>query len=133
MRTLAASIAAVVFVIPAAARAQFEGRLEYKMNKAPDSKMGGGSAVLWLGPGGARNQITMNVKIKDQQPHEVNMVTLWRKAEPGRTYIISDEKKAYSVIEISKDEGPDEDKWKVERLGSATVAGYPCERARVTK
>src|SRR5262249_10872701 len=87
----------------------------------------------WLGPGGARNEITMNVKIKDQPEHQVKMVSLWRKAEPGRTYIVSDEKKAYSVIEIPKEEGQHADKWKVEKLGSATVACYPCERARLTR
>jgi hypothetical protein len=131
MKTLAVFVVAAAFTIPAAASAQFEGRLEYEMKMA-SADQSGGSAVLWLGPGGARNEITMNVKAKDQPEHQMKMVTLWRKADPGRTYIISDEKKAYSVFEVPKDQGKSEDKWKVEKLGSATVAGYSCERVRFT-
>jgi hypothetical protein len=134
MRTLtAALVATAAFAIPTTARAQFEGRLEYKMSKMPGAEEGGGTAVLWLGSGGARSEFSMNVKVKDQAQHEVHMVSLWRKAEPGRTYIISEEKKAYSVIEMSKNEGRRDDEWKVEKLGSATVAGYSCERARLTR
>jgi hypothetical protein len=132
MKILAAALAAVAFAIPATARAQFEGRLEYEMSRTPGGREGGGTAVLWLGPGGARNEVTMNMKVKDQPQRQLKMVTLWRKAEPGRTYIISDEKKAWSVIEITKDDGQHDSQWQAEKLGSATVAGYPCERARLT-
>lgn len=140
---LTALIAIVAFALPAAARAQFEGRLEYTMHMTAAGKpggkpggaspSGGGNATAWIGSAGMRSESHIKMAIPGQGEHEMNNIAIFRKAEPDRTYFLNEERKTYSVIEASKDEREDDEDWKVEKLGSATVAGFPCERARLTR
>ena len=137
---LAALVALVAFALPAAARAQFEGRLEYTMSAMPGAKPaaagsqagGGGTVTAWIGSGGMRSESHVKMTIPGHGEHEMNTISIFRKAEPDRTYFVNEERKTYTVIEASK-EGDADDTWKVEKVGSATVAGYPCERARFTR
>ena len=137
---LAALVAVVASALPTAARAQFEGRLEYTMSAMPGAQKaggpkagGGGTVTAWIGPGGMRSESHVKMTIPGQGEHEMNTISIYRKADPGRTYFVNEARKTYSVIEASKDEGQEEETWKVEKLGSATVAGFPCERARLTR
>jgi hypothetical protein len=58
--------------------------------------------------------------------------SLWRRAEPNRTYILDDQKKTYTVIEMSKDREPGPE-YTVRRLGKDRVAGLPCENVAIRR
>jgi uncharacterized protein DUF4412 len=60
------------------------------------------------------------------------MVMLQRLAEPNKTYSIDDEQKTYSVITHEEKAQPSDRKWKVEKTGRDSVAGYSCEKAVLT-
>jgi len=136
---LAALVAVVASALPSVARAQFEGRLEYTMSAMPGTQpaggthQGGGTVTAFIGSGGMRSEAHLKMTIPGKGEHEMNTISIFRKAEPDRTYFINDERKTYSVIEMDKDQGDTDEGWKVQKLGSATVAGFPCERARLTR
>jgi hypothetical protein len=135
MKTALALLAATAVLAAAPARAQFEGRLDYAIKRWPGAASGGGTTTVWIGPAGARSETSVKVSPKDGAPLDLHLVTLWRKAEPNRSYLVNDARKVYGVMDAdaARDEGPGAEKdWKVERLGKGSVAGYACDRARVT-
>lgn len=58
--------------------------------------------------------------------------SLWRRAEPDRTYLLDDDKKTYTVIEVSKNREPGPE-YTVRRLGKDRVAGLPCEKVAIRR
>jgi Domain of unknown function (DUF4412) len=67
-------------------------------------------------------------------PDEFRMVMIQKLSEPDRTYVINDRNRTYAVNMIEEKEKRDlpERKWKVEKLGRDTVAGFSCEKAMLT-
>jgi hypothetical protein len=112
------------------AAAQFEGRAEYALH----ARSGGeGHATVLVSKQGARTETRMSSPKLAQagSPGGVRMSTLVRAAEPGRVYLINDERKMYSVMDPATEEKGDR-QLEVERIGSDRIAGHACERARVT-
>lgn len=63
------------------------------------------------------------------------MVLLTKLSEPDRVYHLNDERKTYSVTDLSKekrDAKTPAHTWKVQKLGRDTVAGLSCEKALLT-
>ncbi|HSB20707.1 MAG TPA: DUF4412 domain-containing protein [Anaeromyxobacteraceae bacterium] len=58
--------------------------------------------------------------------------SLWRRAEPDRTYLLDDVAKTYTVIEVPKDREPGPE-YAVRRLGKDRVAGLPCEKVAIRR
>jgi hypothetical protein len=71
------------------------------------------------------------MKMTEGPVREGNFVTLWRRGEPDRVYFLNDATKSYSVFDASG-ESQDDDRHEITKLGSGKVAGYTCERVRVT-
>jgi hypothetical protein len=68
-------------------------------------------------------------------PDNFQMVMIQRVSEPDRMISINDKTKTYSVTAIDRDAEKlkrPERKWKVERKGRDTVAGFACEKAVLT-
>ena len=65
-------------------------------------------------------------------PDRYRMVMLQRLAEPNKTYSLNDEQKTYAVITHEETSRANDRKWKVEKAGTDTVAGYSCKKALLT-
>lgn len=117
------------------ALAQFEGRLEYQLTRTStraDAPTASGTAVIYLAPAGARSEVSMSLQVKkDAPPRMTRLVTLWKQSEPNHVYFLSDERKAYSVMDAGEKAG-DAEGVQIARLGAAKIAGYACERAQIT-
>lgn len=114
------------------ALAQFEGRLEYQMTRASARKDGPavtGTAVVWLASSGARMEMTVRHQRDADQPSR--FVTLWKRDDPDHVYFVNDARKAYTVMDTSEKE-PGDERHEITRLGSSRVAGYSCQRAKIT-
>jgi hypothetical protein len=134
MRRLVPAVLAALAVVSARpARAQFEGRLEYEMKRDAAGKersAGPGTTVVWLSAAGARTE--MSIPPQAGMPQGGRFVTLWRKDEPGRVYFINDERKSFASTNMD-DEKSEGAAYQVTRLGPGKVAGYSCERARISR
>jgi hypothetical protein len=131
MKPVLAALAAAVALQAAPARAQFEGRLEYVVKRWPGAQPMSGTITTWISAAGARTDTAVTAK-DASGPHALRLTTVWKASEPRRTYLVSDAQKAYAVSDASADEAHAGPTWKVERTGSATVAGHACDRAKAT-
>jgi hypothetical protein len=100
-----------IFVTKAAYRTEFETQLD-AATRAP--KQGEDAAV----------------------PRRFKMTMFGRLAEPDKVYMINDERKTYSVMDLKKvrDEAQNTSKetYVVQKLGTDTVAGVSCQKGLVT-
>lgn len=72
---------------------------------------------------------------KAGMPDSFQMTMIQKVAEPGQMYAINDKNKTYAIEKVDtdhKDAAKSERKWKVERRGRDTVAGFSCEKATLT-
>jgi hypothetical protein len=71
---------------------------------------------------------------KSSSAHKMTMIQ--KLAEPDLLYMVSDEQKTYSVMDLAKAREQagkqPEDAWTVKRLGRDSVAGFSCEKALMT-
>ena len=134
-------LAAVFSLTAAFASAQFEGVATFKMTmgSGPDLRAQG-DGKIFLGPAGYRVEWAMDLSSM-RKDHEkagaaptMAMTMLARKADPGKLYMLNDEKKTYSVVDPSKAEnrGMPKNTFTVKKLGTATVAGVACQNALLT-
>jgi hypothetical protein len=102
-----------------------------------------GDGKIFLSPAGYRVEWTMNVSSTKERregsraaPATMAMTMLARKAEPGKVYMLNDEKKTYSVVDANKDgedlEKAPKDTFTVKKLGTDSVAGHSCQNALLT-
>jgi len=120
---LAAALAA--FSLPA--RAQFEGRLDYQM-KDPH---GTGTITVYASPAGARTEFSRTAATSaGGMAGDIRFTALWRRADPDHVYMVNDARKAYTVIDTNK--ANQQEMPKIEKVGTSQVAGYPCQRVRLT-
>ncbi len=111
----------------AATAADFEGRAEYQLT---DQRGQHGTAEALVGPGGARFHVEFSTPqmVQAGMPG-IKATTIVKAGEKGRVYAVDDNARSYTVIETDPSEH--DRGWKVTKLGSSSVAGYPCERARI--
>ena len=139
----------VLFAASAAVLAQTEGVAEFKGAVHTDKNQTIPSqGKVYLSRAAVRVEWDTDLKAlaegrKDSQkpasglPDHFRMVMIQRLSEPDRIYQVNDEKKTYSVTNLAKEKekeaskGP-ERKWKVEKQGRDTVAGFSCEKAVLT-
>jgi len=67
-------------------------------------------------------------------PQQFQMVMIQKLAEPDRIYIVNDSRRTYAVESTHRERSKTdtERKWKVQKLGRDTVAGFACEKALLT-
>jgi hypothetical protein len=124
----------ILLLAPGVVTAQFfEGEIHTKVI----IKDGRGFAIMYLSKLGARNEIDIHsptLQSVSAQPYR--MTTLQRFSEPNLIYTVNNERKVYSVVDLKKTNGPTksfaDDTYTVTRLGSDTIAGYTCEKVRLT-
>jgi Domain of unknown function (DUF4412) len=109
--------------------AQFEGEIHTKVI----TKEGRGFALMYLSKLGARNEIDIHSpKLQPVSAQPYRMTTLQKFSEPNLIYTINDGRKVYSVVDLKKTKSFADDTYTVTRLGSDTIAGYTCEKVRLT-
>jgi len=111
--------------------ADFEGVIDARLTMtAPDKEEGGsGSIRLYIGSAGSRAETEMNTPMGSMK-----MAVLHLRAKPGVSYMINEEKKAYSEIQAPAggDKDEEDEKVTIKKLGSEKVAGYDCTHALIT-
>ncbi len=111
----------------AAAAADFEGRAEYQLTGSRDQR---GTAVALVGPGGARFHFELSSPEMTQAGMpSMKATTLIQSGDRGHIYTIDEVNHSYAVIDTDPKSG--DGGWKVTKLGPSSVAGYPCQRARI--
>jgi hypothetical protein len=138
-------LAAAFVASPAHLYAQFEGTADFKITFQGAGTQGlessgkmyvsrAGYRSEWemaLGSGGARKGDSAS------GPRKMKMTMVAKKGDPDHLYLVDDESKTYSVTDLKKareESKTIEDKrtYTVEKLGTDTVAGIPCQKAAVT-
>lgn len=122
-------IAALALAAPPAL-ADFEGRLDYSITSGGTTHGMGGRAQVWIGPSGSRSELDLKMG-EGGKSGALKLTTLSLRAEPGITYLLNDGSKTYAVVDARSGGGGA--RWGIERLGPDTVAGYRCERVRLTR
>jgi hypothetical protein len=137
-------LAAALSLASAIASAQFEGIATFKMTMGSGRDMSSqGEGKIFLSPAGYRVEWTMDFSSMKRgregakaAPATMAMTMLARKADPGKVYMLNDEKKTYSVVDPGKaveDRGKTpKDTFTVKKLGTETVAGVSCQNALLT-
>jgi hypothetical protein len=89
--------------------------------------------TLYVSAAGARSETSARVPDGKGGTRDMRFVALFRTAEPKKTVMVNDEQKTYAVV--TRDEVPDvqHKQPKVERIGSGKVAGYGCEKVRLSQ
>lgn len=141
MRAIFAAAGLAALLAAPAARADFEGVIEGRMTGQMS-----GSFRAQVGKAGVRSEVEMGMPVQGKaraappgmpgMPQSMKKVTLQRKAEPDRVYLLDEEQKSYTVIDTSKAkeqaQGVPEEQYTVKKTGTDKVAGFSCEKAVVT-
>ena len=137
-------LAAALSLVSGVASAQFEGVANFKMTMGSGPDMSSqGDGKIFLSPAGYRVEWKMDLSSMRKghegakaAPATMAMTMLARKADPGKVYMLNDEKKTYSVVDQGKaveDRGKTpKDRFTVKRLGTEKVAGVSCQNALLT-
>jgi len=138
MRILFASL----LLLPAAAFAQ-EGVATFKYTMQGRGGAPEGQSRVYYSPSAFR--VEMEMSLKDSAPTSrprpagaptsFKTTMLTKVSEPGKVYTINDERRTYSVTDVSKTHDTDpknDEKYTVKRQGSDRVAGISCEKVLVT-
>lgn len=137
MRVHIAAAALAALLAAPAARAEFEGVLEGRMT-GPMS----GSFRAEVGKGGVRSVVELEmaapgpVRAAPGMAQRMRHLSLQRRAEPEKVYIIDEGRKSYTVIDTSRAreemKGAAEESYTVRKAGKDKVAGFSCQKAVVT-
>ncbi len=122
----------------ATASAQFEGEATFKIvSRREKGAPLDGTAHMFSSKTGFRMEWEMETGSAGKgAPAQVKMVMLAKLPNPEKVYMVNDANRTYSVWDTKKARedrktAPSET-YKVEKLGTDRVAGYPCQNARVT-
>ncbi|MBI5069333.1 MAG: DUF4412 domain-containing protein [Deltaproteobacteria bacterium] len=140
MRANFAAVAMAALLLAPAARAEFEGVVEGRVTGVM-----AGTFRAQVGKTGIRSEMVMKAgeavkagggQLPPGMLGEMRRVSLQRRAEPGKVYVLDEEKKSYTVIDTaeaaeSAKDGPQE-QYAVKKLGKDKVAGFPCEKVTAT-
>jgi len=108
----------------------FEGIITGKPVVNDGGVVGLSSMKMYLAPAGFRLEASGQKPGSAGAPFQMTM--MWRAADPGATYILNDEAKAYMKHDISKAKQTDSEAPTVEKLGKASYLGHSVERVKVT-
>ncbi len=139
---------ALVAPLPASA-AGFEGVVDMKISAAlsGETLSPSGTSKTWISPAGARVEMTMDMSgvyaqmgkdDPDAAPppkgRKTTMTILWKASAPGKTYMVNEKTKSYSVLDVSaaQDSRKPEKEWAVKRLGNDRVGGFACTNYAIT-
>jgi hypothetical protein len=124
--------AATLVALALAAPGTFEGRADYQLAGTGPHAVNG-TVTIWMGKDGVRFELAGRSPelAKGGGPGEMRVVTITRAAEPNRTYVVNDVARTYAVSELQPGQG-EPPEYRVEKLGKTRIAGYGCERARIT-
>jgi hypothetical protein len=142
-RPILAALAAAATFAASPARAQFEGRLDYVMTGMPGGHGPAGKAVageaaregkftVYVSPAGARSEVAGSLPDVKGGTRPLRFVTLFNASEPRKTVMLNEERRTYAVMVRPEVSDATRSKRKVERIGSGRVAGYACEKVRIT-
>jgi hypothetical protein len=138
-----AGLASLCFAAAAPLFAQFEGVADFKITMRGENTQGmQSSGKIYIGSGGYRSEWEADVSRKGAagdsaaKPQHFKMTMVGKKSDPDHLYLVNDENKTYSVTDLKKmrENAGDLPKqtYTVQKLGSDTVAGIPCQKASLT-
>jgi hypothetical protein len=89
--------------------------------------------TLFVSAEGARSETSARLPDGKGGTRDIRFVALFRTAEPKKTVMLNDEQKTYAVV--TRDDVPETQRKqpKVERVGTGKVAGYGCEKVRISQ
>jgi len=136
LNVTAAALAALL--LAPAARAEFEGVVEGKLTGVMP-----GTFRAQVGKGGIRSEVEMDTAAAAQGGQlppglsgQMKRVTIQRRAEPRKVYILDAERKSYTVLDTGdaaeSAKGLPREEYTVKRLGKDKVAGFACEKVLAT-
>lgn len=140
---LAACLAFLLTALPAAA--QFEGSLDLRMTSHEEGNRMEGKGRLYLTAKAWRVEMELTAAdVAKGSPGASmmggmvghRMVAFAKESAPGKTWVVNDRMKTYSVVEDDAEEvGSREDAagWKVTKLGADKVAGLACTSIRAER
>jgi hypothetical protein len=138
MRLLRSTAFVALLLSTAAASAQFEGEADFQITSRRENKEPlQGNARMYISPSGFRMEWTMKTgSSSGKAPQEIKMTMLAPLPNPDKVYLVNDENKTYSVWDTKQAredmKSAPKETYKVEKLGTDKIAGYPCQNARVT-
>jgi Domain of unknown function (DUF4412) len=137
--------AALLFAVAAAGAApafgQFEGVADFKVTMGEKGRAANGTGKVYVARAGYRSEWQTELNLSGQRrdgamPQRIKMTLVGQRGEPDKLYMIDDDAKTYSVMDLKKmrDEARSQSKetYTVQRLGRDSVAGLACEKAAVT-
>src|SRR5215468_2045117 len=140
MNTALAAIA--FFASTVAVFAHFEGVAECRASTSSGrGETIPGQGTFYIGKNAVRGEWQMDLAAGGPQkrdphaPSQYRSTILQRLSEPDKMYMLNDEKKTYSVLDLKKareSEARSPQNYKVARTGRDTVAGLSCEKAVIT-
>jgi Domain of unknown function (DUF4412) len=139
-RTLA-GLAATLAAAALASASPFEGVADFRVQTSMEKgKSMTGTGRIFVTPSAYRTEWEMTVPDSSrrgkQGPQRMKMTMLGKVANPNVLTMINDENKTYSVWDASKSAkeagSVSKETYTVERLGAGSVAGFGCDKARLT-
>ncbi len=133
--------AVAFFALSTAALAQFEGSAEFRATTTTgrgETIPGHGSCLV--SKNAVRMQWEMDLRGNGEPkspgtPSQYRMTTILKVSEPDKMYMLNDEKKTYTVVDLKKAHESAAKQpldLKVRKLGRDTVGGLSCDKAVVT-
>ncbi len=111
------------------ASAQFEGEIQMKLTGAD----GVGTMTMLIGKKAIKTEMSITA-----EKMKVQMSSLMRLDNPNIIYLINDQSKSYSEINLKEMEKmaqgltPTKETYKVQKLGKEKILGYDCDHVRIT-
>jgi hypothetical protein len=131
MKTTVLAILAGAALAATPAFAQFEGELSMKMTM----REGTGTGRVYISAAGARSTLDIQTT---QMPFK--MTTLLKASNPDVMYMINDEQKSYTEVDLNKVKEQTakyrektKETWSVKKLGKEAVNGYSSEHVLITR
>jgi hypothetical protein len=136
---------AIAAAAPVPLFAQFEGVADFKITFHGEGTQGmESSGKMYASKAGYRSEWEMAVSGRGARkgdsasgPQKMKMTMVGKKGDPDHVYMVNDENKTYSVMDLKKireDSKDLQDKktYTVQKLGGDTVAGMACQKASLT-
>jgi hypothetical protein len=142
-RFVVAALATACALAAPPAHAQFQGRLDYTLSGMPGPHGPEGAAAaregtkdarmtLYVSAAGARSEMTASLPDGKGGTRSTRLVVIYKASEPKKTIMLNEAQRTYAVMEHDEVPRAPRAGGKVERIGSDRVAGYACDKVRVT-
>lgn len=138
MRSMTAAAALAALLLAPAARAEFEGVVEGRLTGVVP-----GTFRAQVGKAGIRSEVEMDTaaaarggKLPPGMSGQMKRVTIQRRAEPKKIYVLDTDRKSYTVLDAAEAgeaaKGVPREEYTVKKLGKDRVAGFACEKVLAT-